>query len=102
MSGLGGLWESLVDAVCRPPRDSDYTDEELVGGKKAVFTWQGGRYYRQDLQVWPRFLVKGSLPGVSEGRWGCCSPDSPRLPQACHGRESGRVPDLVVPTHAMI
>lgn len=55
MSGLSGLWDQLVDAVCRPPRDSDYTDRDLVGGRKAAFRIGRERYYRQDLEVWPAF-----------------------------------------------
>lgn len=34
---LAGLWDQLVDAVCRPPRDDAYTDADLVGGRRAAF-----------------------------------------------------------------
>ena len=64
MSGLSGLWDQLVDAVCRPPRDSDYTDRDLVGGRKAAFRIGRERYYRQDLEVWPAFAWEAL------GAWG--------------------------------
>lgn len=51
MSGLTGVWDQLVDAVCRPPRDDSYTDEDLVGGQRASFRLGKARYYRQDLEV---------------------------------------------------
>jgi hypothetical protein len=34
-----GLWDQLVDAVCRPPRDDAYSDVDLVGGRRAAFRW---------------------------------------------------------------
>ncbi|KAL6778743.1 hypothetical protein ACKKBF_B04825 [Auxenochlorella protothecoides x Auxenochlorella symbiontica] len=51
MSGLTGVWDQLVDAVCRPPRDDSYTDEDLVGGQRASFRLGKARYYRQDLEL---------------------------------------------------
>lgn len=39
--GLGALWDQLVYAVCRPPRDDAYTDNELVGGRRASFRYVG-------------------------------------------------------------
>ncbi len=66
MSGLTGVWDQLVDAVCRPPRDDSYTDEDLLGGQRASFRLGKARYYRQDLEVGvcQRGLVPvGSMPG---------------------------------------
>ena len=45
-------WSQLVDAVCRPPRDT----YELVGGGRATFSFGESRsrikkYYRQDIEL---------------------------------------------------
>lgn len=40
--GLGALWDSLVDCICRPPRDEYIYPDELVGGRRGVF--RVGRY----------------------------------------------------------
>ena len=56
MAGLGGLWDQLVDAVCRPPRD-EYSEEDLVGGRRAAFRLAAApgaaprRYYREDVEL---------------------------------------------------
>lgn len=34
---VAALWDQLVDAVCRPPRDDAYTEADLVGGRRASF-----------------------------------------------------------------
>ncbi|PRW33772.1 alpha beta-hydrolase [Chlorella sorokiniana] len=46
---ITGLWDQLVDAVCRPPRDDAYTDADLVGGRRAAFRLYNHKYYRQDV-----------------------------------------------------
>lgn len=38
---IGGLWDQLVDAVCRPPRDDGYAEADLVGGRRASFRFAG-------------------------------------------------------------
>jgi len=45
----------LVDAVCRPPRDT-YDEQDLVGGTRATFSFGESRsrikkYYRQDVEL---------------------------------------------------
>ncbi|KAG2442041.1 hypothetical protein HYH02_009833 [Chlamydomonas schloesseri] len=51
MPGLGALWDSLVDCICRPPRDEYVYPDELVGGRRGLF--RVGRYagVREDLTL---------------------------------------------------
>ncbi|GIL83651.1 hypothetical protein Vretimale_10449 [Volvox reticuliferus] len=51
MPGLGALWDSLVDCICRPPRDEYIYPDELVGGSRRLF--RVGRYpgIREDLTL---------------------------------------------------
>lgn len=61
---VGALWDSLVLAVCRPPRDDQYGDAALVGGRRATFKLLQGKYYRQDL-----VLVSGAGQCVIVQAW---------------------------------
>ncbi|GAB4812973.1 hypothetical protein N2152v2_000019 [Parachlorella kessleri] len=45
------VWDQLVLAVCRPPRDVYSGEEDLVGGKRASFRLGKKKYYRQDVQL---------------------------------------------------
>ncbi|GFR51828.1 hypothetical protein Agub_g14291 [Astrephomene gubernaculifera] len=51
MPGIGALWDSLVDCICRPPRDEYIYPDELVGGRRGHF--RVGRYpgIREDLTL---------------------------------------------------
>ncbi|GLC45387.1 hypothetical protein PLESTB_000623600 [Pleodorina starrii] len=51
MPGLGALWDSLVDCICRPPRDEYIYPDELVGGSRKLF--RVGKYpgIREDLTL---------------------------------------------------
>ena len=31
------LWGQLVDAICRPPRDENYSSSDLIGGDNGKF-----------------------------------------------------------------
>eukprot|EP00890_Picochlorum_soloecismus_P001336 jgi/Picsp_1/2202/NSC_05666-R1_esterase lipase domain-containing protein len=49
------LWDQLVDAVCRPPRDV-YMEADLVGGTRATFAFAAQsskirKYYREDVEL---------------------------------------------------
>ncbi|KAK9805218.1 hypothetical protein WJX72_006872 [[Myrmecia] bisecta] len=44
---IAGMWDQLIDCICRPPRD-EYSLDELVGGTKGTFTLSGRPYVRQD------------------------------------------------------
>ncbi|KAI3434931.1 hypothetical protein D9Q98_002985 [Chlorella vulgaris] len=48
---MNGLWDQLVEAVCRPPRDDSYTEADLVGGRRASFRLYNRRYYREDVTL---------------------------------------------------
>ncbi|KAL4418794.1 hypothetical protein ABPG77_010203 [Micractinium sp. CCAP 211/92] len=48
---VAALWDQLVDAVCRPPRDDAYTEADLVGGRRASFRLYDRKYYRQDVTL---------------------------------------------------
>lgn len=47
----------LVDCVCRPPRDNQYSDRDLIGGTRATFSFAPQRgmpirkYYREDIDL---------------------------------------------------
>lgn len=43
-----GLWDQLVDCICRPPRD-EYSLDELIGGARGKFTIDQRRFRREDL-----------------------------------------------------
>lgn len=52
---IGAIWDQLVGAVCRPPRDI-YEESDLVGGNRAAFSFGETRarikkYYRQDVEL---------------------------------------------------
>lgn len=68
---MSGLWEQLVDAVIRPPRDV-YTEADLVGGRKATFRLYGARYYRQDLTVRWCIGVRRCHACGGDARYPCC------------------------------
>lgn len=55
---IAGLWDQLVDAVCRPPRDNAYTEADLVGGRRASFRW----------------VLPPPPPGAATAAAGCCLP----------------------------
>lgn len=51
---MSGIWDQLMDAITRPPRDDEYTERDLVGGSQATFalSHQGmpkQKYYREDM-----------------------------------------------------
>ena len=35
------LWCQLCDAICRPPRDNDYSTADLIGGESGNFNITG-------------------------------------------------------------
>ncbi|KAK9790555.1 hypothetical protein WJX73_002562 [Symbiochloris irregularis] len=45
---LSGLWDQLVDCICRPPRDH-YVIEELAGKAAGRLTFAGQLFKREDL-----------------------------------------------------
>ncbi|EIE23571.1 alpha/beta-hydrolase [Coccomyxa subellipsoidea C-169] len=47
---LGGMWDQLVDCICRPPRD-EYSIEQLAGGTKGRFSISGHQCQRDDFTL---------------------------------------------------
>ncbi|CAK0787805.1 hypothetical protein CVIRNUC_011027 [Coccomyxa viridis] len=50
MSLFGGVWDQLVDCICRPPRDS-YTTSQLPGGEDGRFAVSGVVCSREDITL---------------------------------------------------
>lgn len=46
---MAGLWDQLVGAVVRPPRDLYAGEDDLVGARRAAFRLGNKKYYRQDV-----------------------------------------------------
>ncbi|KAL0042923.1 hypothetical protein WJX79_004019 [Trebouxia sp. C0005] len=47
---ITGLWDQLVDCICRPPRDR-YTTADLPGGVAGTFKLKGKEYLRKDVRL---------------------------------------------------
>ncbi|KAL3141831.1 hypothetical protein ABBQ32_004502 [Trebouxia sp. C0010 RCD-2024] len=47
---ITGLWDQLVDCICRPPRD-EYAAADLPGGLSGSFKLKGKEYLRRDIQL---------------------------------------------------
>lgn len=75
---LLGIWDQLVDCVCRPPRDV-YRHKDLIGGEEGVFVIgkppKVRKFYREDL-----FLYN------NKGQKLCCSHYRPTIVPSNDGK----------------
>lgn len=47
---MAGVWDQLVDCICRPPRDI-YRTYDLIGGEPGLFMLKGMEAYRKDFEL---------------------------------------------------
>ncbi|CAL5224837.1 g7591 [Coccomyxa viridis] len=89
MSMFGGVWDQLVDCICRPPRD-EYTVSQLPGGEGARFAVSGVVCSREDMNLMSDRKVKLECSLFTPEVEATCSGGGMPLVIYCHCNSGSR------------